>query len=147
MGFSVSGAAAVLLVGLMVSVGTLYPVVEDGQQRVADARDAREERALDRQNARIDLVEATYDASADELTVTVENGGTTTLSVVATDLLVDGSYVPPNERAVAGVTGDVWAGGETLAFTVEYPANSTAPGRVVVVTDHGVADAEPVGVS
>ncbi len=151
MGFSVSGATVVLLVGLMVSLGTLYPVVDQNGQRYADAEDARENRALDRQNTDIRVVSANYtDGNAllgepDVLTVIVRNTGTTALSVEDTDLLVDGVYTDPTTTAVeSDPNRTTWAGGENLTLTVEYDASATAPDRVVVVTDHGVSTGQEV---
>ena len=89
MGFSVSGAVAVVFVGLLVSAATLYPAVDRASERRADAVDARNERALERQNTAISLVNATYNTSQGTLTVTVENTGASTLDVRAVDLLVE----------------------------------------------------------
>lgn len=149
MGFSVSGATVVVLVGLMVSVGTLYPVLEDDRERYTGAQDAHEGRALDRQNTALAVQNVTYTnaselpGSEDRLDVTVRNTGTTTLSVDETDLLVDGVYTVPNVTSVEGdATRNTWAGGQSLTLTVRYPSTTAAPNRVVVVTEHGVADAE-----
>lgn len=137
MGFSVSGASAVILVGLLVSAATLYPAVDRGAERRTAAVDAREERSLARQNTAVAVAGATHDPGNDTLTVAVENTGATTLSVPAVDLLVDGTYAAPGTAAVDGDVGtDLWAPGETLTLSV---AATTAPDRVKVVTGPGVA--------
>ena len=151
MGFSASGATVVLLVGLMVSLGSLYPVIDDNSGRYADAEDAFDDRQLDRQNAAIRIDSANYtDASflfgtEDTLVVTVRNTGTTTLSVPKTDLLVDGEYTTPSSYTVEdNPDRTTWASGENLTFTVTYPAAAAASDRVVVVTEHGVSAAREV---
>ena len=92
MGFSVSGATAVVFVGLLVSAATLYPVVERSLDRRSDALSAQNERALTQQNTALGSVNATYNATSDVLTVSVENTGARTLAVTEVDLLVDGQY-------------------------------------------------------
>ncbi|MBP2252416.1 flagellar protein FlaF [Halarchaeum solikamskense] len=139
MGFSVSGASAILLVGLLLSAGTLYPVLERTAEERTDAVTARDDRTLRQQNTAVGDPGATYDAASDRLTVTIRNAGTSTLSVAATDLVVDGRYasVPPANTSVAGrPESDVWASNETLTLTV---SRASAPERVVVVTGPGVA--------
>lgn len=139
MGFSVSGAVAVVFIGLLVSAATLYPAVDRAGERRADAVEARDERALERQNTAINLVNATYNTSQETLTVTVQNTGASTLDVPAVDLLVDGEYATPSaaNRSVEGDTAtEVWAPGETLTLTRSEP---DAPDRVLVATGPGVA--------
>ncbi len=139
MGFSVSGAVAVVLIGLLVSAATLYPAVDRATERRADAVEARDERALERQNTAVSLVDATYNTSQETLTVTVKNTGASTLEVPAVDLLVDGEYATPPaaNRSVEGDTAtEVWGPGENLTLTRTEPS---APGQVLVATGPGVA--------
>lgn len=139
MGFSVSGATAVILVGLLVGAATLYPAVDRYAERRADATAADGERGLTRQNTAIGAPNATYDAATDQLTVAVRNTGATTLTVSGTDLLVDGDYVrlPAANTSVAGSPSTAfWAPGETLEITLTEPS---APGRVKLVGGPGVA--------
>lgn len=139
MGFSVSGATAVLFVGLLVSAATVYPAVDRYVDRRSAATTAAEERALTQQNTAIETVNATYNASTDELTVAVRNTGASTLSIPETDLLVDGEYTQPTAEntTVAGIaTTDLWVPGETLTITVSRAA---APDRIKVVSGPGVA--------
>ncbi|WP_435194300.1 flagellin [Natronomonas sp. EA1] len=140
MGFSVSGATAVIFVGLLVSAAVAFPTLERSSERRTDAIDAHGERSLDRMNTDIDLINATYDSLNDELTVYVRNNGSTTLSANATDLLADGVYLTP-DRQVEGEVRDVWAPGDVLRFragTGQGPLGSE-PARVKVVAENGVA--------
>ncbi|WP_440763271.1 flagellin [Natronorubrum sp. DTA7] len=147
MGFSTSGATAVLLVGLLVAVGIAYPVLQGAQEARLSAIDDRDDRTLDLRNSDIELEEARYNETSDELTVTVTNTGSTTLSVPATDLLVDGIYQPVGEDEIAvDGTADraLWQPGETLAFTVEIDESDDPPERVKVVTERGIAETAEV---
>ena len=139
MGFSVSGATAVLFVGLLVSAATLYPAVDRYTDRRSAATTAAEERELTRQNTAIEAVNATYNATTDELTVAVRNTGASTLAIPETDLLVDGEYTqlaPANTTVAGSTTTEVWAAGETLTITVSRAAG---PDQIKVVSGPGVA--------
>jgi len=139
MGFSVSGAAAVVFVGLLVSAAALYPAVDSYTERRSEAISDREERALDRQNTAIGGLNATYDPDTDTLRVLANNTGAATLSVREVDLLVDGSYATPPAGSVVvdgSATTEVWAPGERLVVTRSEPS---APDRVKLVTGSGVA--------
>jgi flagellar protein FlaF len=144
MGFSVSGAAVVVSLGLLVSAAVLYPALDRHAERRVEAVDDRHERALDRQNTALDALDATHDADAERLVVTVENAGTTGLDVARVDLLVDGEYrtVPAANVTVAGdADTGTWLPGERLRVAVDQP---TAPARVKVVAGPGVAVAVEV---
>ncbi|WP_254839793.1 hypothetical protein [Natronomonas marina] len=142
MGFSVSGATVVVLVGLLVSTATLYPTLDRSRELQREATDDRAERLLDRQNTAISVENATYNRTSDELTVTLKNDGTTTLSTTRTDLLADGVYRDGATTAVAGDPGrEAWTPAETLTFTADLP---TAPARVKIVTEGGVSVAATV---
>lgn len=136
MGFSVSGATAVVFVGLLVSAATLYPTLDGNAERRHEAVDGKQERALALQNTAISVAGATYNASNDTLVATVDNDGSTSLSVDATDLLVDGVLVTDATTTVEGESRDVWASGDRLRFEVTL---DSAPARVKVATEHGVA--------
>lgn len=138
MGFSISGAAAVIFVGLLVSAATLYPAVDRYTERRSEAINAKNDRVLAQQNTALEPVNATYNTTTGDLKVTVENTGATTLGVPAVDLLADGEYVPlSGNTSVAGDGAtELWASGETLRITVERDG---APDRVKLVTGPGVA--------
>ena len=136
MGFSVSGATAVVFIGLLVSAAALYPAVDHYTERHADALAADDERSLTRQNTDIEIAAAATSGDTTTLTVDIDNAGASTLAVSKVDLLVDGTIVVPDEAAVDGTTiTNVWAPGETLTLTVY---NRTAT-RVKITTGPGVA--------
>ncbi|MCT9095207.1 fla cluster protein FlaF [Haloarchaeobius sp. HME9146] len=139
MGLSISGAAAILFVGVLLTVSTAVPVLESANERVTTAVDDRGERELERRNTDMNVTNVTYNASADTLTVNVTNTGSRTLSVNETDLLVDGVYRTDATTRVEGDSGRVlWMPGESLEF--ELTGITTTPDRVKVVTEYGVAE-------
>ena len=75
MGFSVSGAAAVIFIGLLVSAATLYPAVDRYTERRSEAMDGKNERALAQQNTAVEPINATYNTTTGDLNglrITVE---------------------------------------------------------------------------
>jgi flagellar protein FlaF len=141
LGFSVSGSAAIVFVGLFLAVSTAYTASANGFERVTDARSAVDEAALDQQNTAIDIANATYDAGNDTLVLDVVNEGSTSLTVDAVDVLVDNAY--RDDAAVLQVGGDattdLWLPGERLHLELSAP---TSPDRVKVVSGPGVAATE-----
>lgn len=144
MGFSVSGAAALIFLSLFIAFGTMYTATDNSFQQVTDAQDDQTDRTLETKNAGIDLVSAVYDAGANELTVTANNTGATTLSLNATTLLVNNSFESGWEpdASVDGNTGtDLWLPGETVTITVTA---TSQPATVSLTTAAGVSAAAEV---
>ena len=141
MGFSTSGSVAILFVGLLVCLSTVYPVMETANERVTEATEAREDRSLDQANTATNVTAVSYNASTDTLVVNVTNTGSTTLSVDGTDLLVDGTYVTGATTRVEGDSArTIWVPGEQLQF--EVTGVTAEPGRIKVVTENGIAETE-----
>ncbi|GAD51309.1 hypothetical protein MBEHAL_0069 [Halarchaeum acidiphilum MH1-52-1] len=139
MGFSTSGAVAILLIAGLISAGAIVPAVQSSADAVEHAFNDRTNHAVAIDNTDIALRNVTYDGDDDTVTVTVENDGTTTLAVADTDLLLDGDYVTDRRTAVDG--GDdrtAWAPGETLTITIDRDAQ---PQRALVATKGGVSEA------
>ena len=139
MGFSVSGSAAVIFVAAFIGFGMFYSAAANGFERVNDAREDQRDRLLDQQNTDISVVSATWNNSDDNLVVTVDNTGSETLSVEATDLLVDNDYQTGYDTTVdTDPSTDIWASQERLEITVT--SFSSSPLRVKVVTENGIAE-------
>jgi flagellar protein FlaF len=140
LGFSVSGSAAIVFIGIFLAFSSAYTASANGFERVSDATSAVDEEALDRQNTALS-VNATYDAGNATLTVEAVNEGTTALEVGAVDLVVDNAY--RDDFAVRRVGGDnstaLWLPGERLHLELTA---SSQPTRIKVVTGPGVADTE-----
>ncbi|MFB6074534.1 MAG: flagellin [Haloarculaceae archaeon] len=137
MGFSVSGSAALIFVGMFIAFGTFYSATSNGFERVTDAQADHTDRMLTRQNTAINVTSATWNGSA--LTVTVENTGASQLEVSEVDLLANNSYLTGYDTAVDGDRAtDLWLPQETLTITVTSLSGN--PGRVKIVSGPGVAD-------
>lgn len=144
MGFSVSGSFAILVLASFIAFGMLHTAGANSFERVTEATRDTYDDELDRQNTAIEIANVSHDGSV--LDVEVTNNGTTTLSVEDTDLIVDNVYQRPDDpdvtvQVVEDPDSGLWHPGQTLSLEV---STSEAPGRVKVVTEHGVADGEVV---
>jgi len=160
MGFAVSGSFAVLAVATFVAFGMVYSSTAFGVELVRHAEHDAQAGQLARQNTAIELTAANWtggsgcDSSGSCLLVSADNVGTTSLEVSATDLLVDGQFVPADRYANATVnndsTTDLWLPGETYHIEVNASTLSAVlgghlpPKRVKLVTDHGVSTTQAV---
>jgi flagellar protein FlaF len=135
MGFSASGATAVIFIGLLVSAATLVPAVQDAREAQREGLTERDDRMLEQRNTDIEAVDAVYNATEDELVVRLDNTGTTTLDSGETDLLVDGEYVDPSAAVDGDAQRSLWSPGTRLVFTYD---TTTEPQRVHVATRPGV---------
>lgn len=143
MGFSVSGSVAIVLIAAFVSTGILYTAAYNGYEDVTQANDAKADRLLEQRNTEVAITSTSYNTSGnDNFTVQVLNEGSTTLSVDATDVVLDGVYKSSwlSYNVSGSSSTDVWAPGETLNVTVQGPASK--PSRVKVVTGPGVSVTE-----
>lgn len=130
MGFSVSASTAIIFAGMFLALGMLYPTMSNSYERVSDAQFDRDDSAIDARNTAIEIDTVTEDS------VTVNNTGSTALTVSTVDVVIDGVYQPRDglTYTVNGAPGsDLWLPGETLTVS-----NFTASNRVVVVTEHGI---------
>lgn len=142
MGFSVSGAAAIVFTGMFIAFGVWYGASYNSFERISDAQHDRSERILETQNLEVGVVTAEY--SVNTLTVEVDNTGAEAVALNATDVLVDNEY-ETDWREDATVDGDtetwLWQPGERLY--VEF-TKTTQPTHVRVTTERGVADSMEV---
>lgn len=143
MGFSVSGSVAIISIGALVAFGVMFPAVIDSSHQVSEAQSTQSERILEQQNTQIRINESTYDGT--DLTVEIVNEGTVALDVNGTDVIVNGTYVTPDnttvyqtlDKSVGDTSTEVWLSGEVLEVVVSVDD----PNRVKVVTETGVSDA------
>jgi flagellar protein FlaF len=137
MGFSVSGAAAIIFASMFIAFGMWYTAADNSFSRVTDAQDAQSESSLETSNTAIEIISASY--SSGTLTVEINNTGTTQLSLNQTDLLIDGQYETDWQAANATVAGDgstdLWLPGEQLTITLD---RASQPDRLKLVTESGV---------
>jgi flagellar protein FlaF len=137
MGFSVSGAAAIIFASMFIAFGMWSTATANTVERVNEAEAARTDGLLEQQNTAIAITSATWDGS--DLVVDVENTGASQLRLGPTDLLIDGRYETGWEprASVAGDGGtDLWLTGETATIKVSLDSQ---PDRVKIVTASGVS--------
>jgi flagellar protein FlaF len=139
MGFSVSGAAAIIFLSMFIAFGMLYTAADNSVDGIMDAQDDRTDGTLETKNTVINVTSAVYSDADDEVTITANNTGATALSLNATSLLVDNSFEQgwePNATVDGNDGTDLWLPGETVTITV---AATTQPGRVSLTTASGVS--------
>ena len=144
MGFSVSGAAAIIFASLFIAFGMWFTAASNGFDAVTEAQDHQTESTLETANTDFEIVTAEYDNPT--LTVEANNTGATVVSLDETDLLVDGEFVDGWESdATVGPQNDagtdLWQAGEQLTITVDLAAT---PSRVKLVTPSGVSTTSTV---
>lgn len=144
MGFGVSGATAIVFLGLFIAAGTMFTTTATTFEQVDEARDDRQEQLLDRRNTAIAVTSAVYNNTTSTLNLSVVNEGSTTLSVNGTTVLVDNEYTSTASARVDGTAAtDLWEPGETMTLNV----STAEPTRVKVVTEYGVAETSRVTVT
>ena len=148
MGFSVSASFAVAVIAGFIALSMLYPAVSGGFESVSQASQDAGDRRLNAINTAINITSACVDATTNEVTVTVENTGATSLGLDRTHVLLNNDYqVSFVSREVDGNPNTaVWAPGQTLVMEYSFGGQSLIesippdPGRVTVATEYGVRD-------
>lgn len=138
MGFSVSGAAAIIFISILLAFGVWFAAASNSFDMVTDAQDDRADRSLSAENTGVSDTQAVYNETTGTLTINVTNTGTTALSLSETDLLIDGEYIADwqGDADIAGDTvTDLWLSNEQLTVTLEW---DTEPSTVKLVTASGV---------
>ncbi len=133
MGFSVSGATAIIFLGLFIAFGSAFTIAANSYDAVANAETERADRLLAQQNTAINIT----DIDTGTNTITVENTGTEELTVSGTTVIVDGQSVTTTTTSVDGDRAtDLWLPGEPAQFEVAV----TPTQSVKIVTEYKVAD-------
>ena len=139
MGFSVSGSAAIIFVGLLVAAGIAIPPMIGSFGSLAGAQGEQVDRGVEALNTDFEITGAVYDDGDDELDLNVSNTGSTTLGVAETSLLIDGE-IPNSGDVTTTIDGDeteLWLPGETLSITVNNV--DPEPDRVKIVAENGIS--------
>lgn len=142
MGISTSGSLLIIFFGAFIALGAVYTVTANTTDELTEAYAESVSAQTEIDETAVD-VDAVYHEPDGNLTVRVDNLGSTELSVSQTDVLVDGEYVPLSAfeiTTVDGRTTDVWGLDQQLRLENE----SDRPERVKVVTASGVAEAAAV---
>jgi len=131
-GFSVSGSAVIIFVGMMVAAGIAVPALVGSMGALADSQGEQVDRGIDTLNTEFEVTSATYNESGqDKLKVNLTNTGSTTLTLEGTSVLIDGEIRP-------GLTGTgLWLPGDPLTITT---GESSKPSSVKIVVENGIAE-------
>lgn len=138
MGFSTSASLLIIFISVFIALGSVVATSSNALDRVQKAENDQVEYQNTLQRASVNVTSAEYTSGT--LIIRVNNTGTAPLSVTGTDVLVDGEYagVETFSSAVDGNTNtDQWGGQEQLLLSTDQ--FSTAPARVKVVTELGIA--------
>jgi flagellar protein FlaF len=140
-GFSVSGSAAIIFIGVIVAAGVAIPSLVGSFGSLAGAQGEQVDRGVEALNTEFEIGSAVYDSGNTTLELQLNNTGSTTLSVNGTSVLVDG-VIPSAGTVTTEVDGDtdtdLWLPGGTLTVTIEDV--ETEPARVKIVTENGIAE-------
>jgi flagellar protein FlaF len=149
MGFSVSGSAAIIFIGLFLAFSAWYTASVNSFEQINDAQQAQANGNVDQQNVDIELRSAVFDDGTDELTIEATNNGSIALWLGETDLLINNTYESGWESSASIFTGtstvfgtSLWQPGEELTITVNWdPAlRGGDPQHVKLVAEFGVAE-------
>lgn len=138
MGFSVTAAHAILLVGMLAGGSALGLAITKSHEAGTDARRLEAAQRDAQIHTEIAITNATWDPVPGRATFLVDNNGTTTLDVRLLDFVVDGVWrtdLADTGWTVDGAATNWWAPATTL--TVSLTGLGAQPGHVVVATEYG----------
>jgi flagellar protein FlaF len=145
MGFSVSGATALLFVAFLLSFGTFYTATMGAVEQVQEAQIDKQDSSLTTLNTEIDILSAEYSGNDGELTITADNTGAEPLNVTDVSLLVNGTYTEfgTGDVTLSNPEGELlWVPQQRLVLTIseENPPSFSDGETVKLVTENAVAD-------
>ncbi|MFC6719368.1 flagellin [Natrialbaceae archaeon GCM10025810] len=146
MGFSTSGAVAIMLIGFLLSASVIFPTVFATSSDTGEAFSSQADQSRERTNTDVDVRFA--NETDDAVTIDATNRGTTSVDLEYTDVLVNGDYVDSSEtNATVIVDGDertdtdIWPPGADLELEIDADAVDDPVERVQLTTPNGVSDA------
>lgn len=143
MGFSVSGATALIIIALLLSFGTFYTATTGTFGEIRDAQTEQNDRSVKTLNTDIEINSAVYNESGNyDLVISANNTGATTLELNNTDLLIDGDLQSGwrDSASINGTTGaNLWVPQYSLEITIDFGESDSRPDRVKLVTEYEIA--------
>jgi archaellum component FlaF (FlaF/FlaG flagellin family) len=136
MGFSVSGAVVVLMIGALIAFGGVYGAVSDSVDAINEANDDRVDRRLAEANVEVDLLCA-YESGGGNTVVRASNNGTEPLSINRTDVLLDNEYVRDPGSSVRPKYRNRTLKGDYRDETVGADTTTWFPGEILVAVVDG----------
>jgi flagellar protein FlaF len=144
MGFSVSGATALLFVAFLISFGTFYTATMGAVEQVQEAEVDAQEQNLEALNTDIEIQSAEYNTTQEELTIVANNTGAEPLQPTSLSLLVNGTFTAFGQGNVSiteSSQNELWAPQQQLTITLSNGDVPTPTGgeTVKLVTKTAVA--------
>ncbi|MFP3871892.1 MAG: hypothetical protein ACOC55_03275 [Candidatus Natronoplasma sp.] len=139
MGLSVSASAAIVLVGVVLIFGTLYPAIERAQEIEEEARNDWLEWKDQKQRAEMTISDVNYLGAENILNISLNNTGDTVLDINELEVLLDGVYC--TDKVTSKIIDDqientdLWNPGQKLVLSLEDVEEET--NRVLVVSEFG----------
>ncbi len=96
MGLSVSASAGIVLIGIVLIFGTLYPAVDESQRLKNEARDEWNEWENDKKRSDLRIESIQISNQEDTIDITADNIGHTVLDVTELEIIIDGIYRTQN---------------------------------------------------
>lgn len=149
MGFSVSGATALLFIAFLISFGAFYTASTGAVDQVQEAQVDQTERNIETLNTEIEIDGdgSSYNTTSNNLEIVANNTGASSLQVADLSLLVNGEYVsfdPAANATLSDPAGDtLWIPQQRLTITVS--GEFETPVSIKLVTEYGIAAMEEVG--
>lgn len=143
MAVGVSGpvAALILITALVAQGSALFTAQRNSDAVVEQARDAWQRRHEASLAHRVAIDNASWDASAGRVNLTLNNTGSVALNASRVQVLLDGAPAAASavaSRQVEGVATDVWAPGQRLDLRVTA---GSKPVDVAAVSPYGTVAA------
>ena len=135
MGFSTSISIVILFIGLLTIATSSYATIDRSTDLLAEAQVTQHERMLDQLNTKITITGIAI--AGNNVTITVQNEGTTVLDTGKIDVLLDGEYVTPDSITPSGH----WIPDrsiDVLLSDVNPPTNR----RIKIIVENGQSDYE-----
>ncbi|MBS3817761.1 MAG: hypothetical protein KGY76_09395 [Candidatus Thermoplasmatota archaeon] len=142
MGLSVSAAAGIVLIGVILIFGTLYPAIQSSEDMKNEAKREWFDRRDKEQRSDMNVSSVNYTESQDRVNITLENTGDTTLHIGEIEVLLNGtcSSEKISRWIVDGsiTNTDLWNPGQDLKLILE-DIHVKNVRRVAVVNEFGTS--------
>lgn len=144
MGLSGPVAAVILVAALLGQAGALWTAHRNAEAKAEQAREAQQRRQEAILAHHVTLANATWNATLQQVNITVTNSGLVALDAGQVDALLDGAWATVATRQVEGRSTGVWLPAQDLVLTV---GSATQPGDAAVVTPWGLVARRAVEVA
>jgi flagellar protein FlaF len=144
MGFSVSGATALLLVAFFIAFGAFYSATTGAFDHVQEAQEERHDQYVDTKNTDLSA-DSFYDIESRTLAINATNERATLLNIDDMDILVDGEYIvgwQENSNIDGDDNATLLSPHQTLNVEI---AQDVRPSEIQVVTEYGVMSTSFLG--